>query len=254
MITAEDTVTLVQAIKDNAQRLGLVWMMRLASVTVASPIALRFDGDADDVDNDIVNLTGESLVAGDRVYVMSVPPAGNYIMARSVSDPNLFTGQYQDAAVATPGVGVAVAGGAEVAIPSANWANEQTFEFMTGYVYGLRVKYMMGTNTAGVLLALGRIRQGAATVVGTILAEWRYTAPPGVAGQGIQDEKYIYVKNTSSRLVQTKLSLTNQAAIGGTAFFFGSTTPNYQISITAQNLGRVEDHPFLTTLATTSVT
>jgi hypothetical protein len=73
----DDVGTLVGALQTNAERLGLTWQMRLAEVVDDSSVI--FDGDGTVVSDSITNITGQQLTAGDRVYVMSVPPAGNYV-------------------------------------------------------------------------------------------------------------------------------------------------------------------------------
>lgn len=68
----------VQALLDNANRLGLTWKMSLATVNNTSPIMATLDGDTTSIN--MTSIIGENLVVGDRVYVMSVPPAANFIM------------------------------------------------------------------------------------------------------------------------------------------------------------------------------
>lgn len=68
---------------DKARQLGLTWTLRLAtvSVSVLDNLSVVFDGDTTSMTG-VVNISGEQLVAGDRVYVMIVPPAGNFIIGR----------------------------------------------------------------------------------------------------------------------------------------------------------------------------
>lgn len=67
---------------EKARQLGLVWTLRLASVSVATldNLSVIFDGDTASLS--VTNISGEQVVAGDRVYVMIVPPAGNFIIGR----------------------------------------------------------------------------------------------------------------------------------------------------------------------------
>lgn len=70
----------------NASRLGLTWRLRLATVTtggVANFMIVRFDGDDGDVT--VVSIIG-SRVAGTRVYVITVPPAGNFVIGQVSAD------------------------------------------------------------------------------------------------------------------------------------------------------------------------
>ena len=66
-----------QALVENADRLGLKWDLRPATVVQAAPtITLVYDGD-------ITAITAVSMIGpvanGDRVYVIFVPPSGNFI-------------------------------------------------------------------------------------------------------------------------------------------------------------------------------
>ncbi len=82
MITQDEATMIAQAIVAEAARLGLVWQMRTAAVTKATaPIALLFDGDTVAVNSGINTMIG-SLTVGWRVYVIGVPPAGQYIVGR----------------------------------------------------------------------------------------------------------------------------------------------------------------------------
>lgn len=75
-----DVAQLVQALQDNARRLGLTWQLAIATVVDATnPLAtvLQFDGDDSSTPGAIPMVP---VGAGARVYVMQVPPAGNYII------------------------------------------------------------------------------------------------------------------------------------------------------------------------------
>lgn len=80
-----NTAQLVQALKDNARRLGLIWQITMATVVDGSDpgaVALQFDGD-DTTTPGAISTVGY-LSQGERCYVVQVPPAGNYIMGRAV--------------------------------------------------------------------------------------------------------------------------------------------------------------------------
>ncbi len=78
-----DEVARVKAIQDNADRLGLTWGLRPATVTSADPVQARYDGDSEAIG--MVSMVGVVAV-GQRVYAIRVPPSGNYI-AGVVADP-----------------------------------------------------------------------------------------------------------------------------------------------------------------------
>jgi hypothetical protein len=68
----------MQAVAENAQRLGLTWQMRLATVVAPGtfPTAI-YDGDT--VPISMTSMIG-AVYAGQRVWVIQVPPSGNYIV------------------------------------------------------------------------------------------------------------------------------------------------------------------------------
>ncbi len=74
--TAALTAAAQQVVAD-ARRLGLTWTLQNATVVTASPIGLQMDGD-------IVTIAAISMIGpigvGLRVYVIQVPPGGNYIV------------------------------------------------------------------------------------------------------------------------------------------------------------------------------
>lgn len=77
-----DTAATVQAIKDNAQRLGLTWQIQYATVSDGSDagaIIVTFDGDDLSVPTPAVSLVGV-LTDGQRVAVLSTPPDGAYVI------------------------------------------------------------------------------------------------------------------------------------------------------------------------------
>lgn len=80
-MTPAETVALLQAIKDNAERLGLVWQIRTGTVqsSDAALAVVTFDNDEAPTVG-ITNMTGTVLALGERVYVVSVPPAGQYVV------------------------------------------------------------------------------------------------------------------------------------------------------------------------------
>jgi len=72
-----------KSIVDNAQRLGLEWTLRLATVldgSNASAVSAVYDGDANNP-IDMTSMIG-TLLFGQRIYVIIVPPSGNFIVGR----------------------------------------------------------------------------------------------------------------------------------------------------------------------------
>jgi hypothetical protein len=76
----------LKAIVENAKRLGVTWGLRLATVNVANTdtgaVEVIYDGD--DVPIGVVSMIGP-LVPETRVYVLAIPPAGNFVVGGDLS-------------------------------------------------------------------------------------------------------------------------------------------------------------------------
>lgn len=75
-MTPEETTVLVQAIVADAQRLGLIWTMRLATVSTTDPLTGTYDGD--DTSVPLIDMIGARV--GQRVWVIGIPQGGNYVI------------------------------------------------------------------------------------------------------------------------------------------------------------------------------
>lgn len=91
MTSESDAAGLVQAVAENAKRLGLTWDITMATIVDGSSpgsVTAVFDSDADSGAQTLglISMIGQ-LAPGERIYVVTVPPAGNYIVGvvRSVS-------------------------------------------------------------------------------------------------------------------------------------------------------------------------
>jgi len=83
MTSEADAAAMVQTVKDNANRLGLTWQITMATMvdgTDPGNCVATFDSD-DAPTVGLISMIG-CPAPGERVYVMTVPPAGNYIMGR----------------------------------------------------------------------------------------------------------------------------------------------------------------------------
>ncbi len=79
-----ETGETIKAVKDNATRLGLTWQLVYGTVKDGSDpdkVTVLFDGDTSSLAAPTVSLVGPCLT-GSRVAVLTVPPAGNYILAQ----------------------------------------------------------------------------------------------------------------------------------------------------------------------------
>ena len=82
----EATQAQIAAIVGNAQRLGLTWTLRQATITDVNPTVLGiYDGDTGGIAGQggtpiaMTSMIG-SLLLGQRVYVIGVPPSGNFVV------------------------------------------------------------------------------------------------------------------------------------------------------------------------------
>jgi hypothetical protein len=78
----------VQTLVDTSTRLGLTWQLRLATVTSSidsDRMRARVDGDEAVVT--VTSVIG-AVSPGDRVYVVSIPPAGNYAIGFAGVSPH----------------------------------------------------------------------------------------------------------------------------------------------------------------------
>jgi hypothetical protein len=67
----------VQEVLTQARNLGITWSLRIATVDADGPLVVIFDGDSSQLS--AVSMIG-ALTIGQRVYVMIVPPSGNFVV------------------------------------------------------------------------------------------------------------------------------------------------------------------------------
>lgn len=89
----------VRQLVDEAQRLGLTWIMRPATVLDSGRV--RFDGDDEEVSARVTNLLESPLVADRRVMCVAVPPAGNFVLGSLVAGRGLAAESYRTTSVGT---------------------------------------------------------------------------------------------------------------------------------------------------------
>lgn len=233
-------VARIKALQENADRLGLIWRLRPATVVgsvtnSADRAAVVIDGDVsrDPVPIDAVSMIGP-LQPGARVYVITSPPAGNHIVGRvnaalavTSMDANRTGGGDATGAITTT----------EVAIPSANYAEEPLFSFAGNSVFRVIVTFLLVATVEPDTFNL-RVRKGAATITGTLLANWQRNAYGGNNGENLS---FIgYFTNTGPSVVQSKLSLSAIRVAGsGSIFLYGPVT------VAIENMGSTANLPGL---------
>lgn len=88
---AEDEVARIQAIQDNAKRLGLIWQRTIGTVVGEDPITVLVDADSEPIG--MKSMVGQ-VYQGQRVYVDQVPPSANFISGVA-EDPVQLGGRWQ---------------------------------------------------------------------------------------------------------------------------------------------------------------
>ena len=187
-MTPEETTVLVQSVVAEAQRLGLTWTMRAATVTTTAPTTGIYDGDETPIP--LIDTVG--VLYGDRVWVIGIPQGGNYILGPAsprgglkarVDDTNSSAAVGAEAVVLT--------------LPTMLWR--------PGSAY--KARFRGGTLSSGANSFIYRIRQ--TSIVGTIL---HVTQDLGnTTGRTMFDEMYIV--RTGSELTDN-LVLTLAAGAG----------------------------------------
>lgn len=220
----------IQSTVERAASLGLTWDLRPATVSEgSSPAAVLAVYDGDTVDISMVSMIGP-LPVSTRVYVIKVPPSGNYIVgfASEISD--------LDANSTTQGT-VATAAGTEVAVPSGSWDFEPTFSLLNGSIYACDVSGGVFDSAGTLHQARIRVREGSATITGTLLGFFQVTLPAGIGANVPYFYARSYIKNVTGTTVSTQLSLTVQRSVGAAnVSLFGDS--NQPLTVSVHRVGK----------------
>jgi len=203
-----------QALVENANRLGLTWQLRPATVTaISSPTQVFANYDGDTVPIGMVNLT-EPLLVGDRVMAMAVPPSGNFIIGHSA--PAGIIAIAQRTTSSTPASGaqgvlrldnVKIYAGRDYMFRTSSLA---VFSTVAGDTGAIRFTYELGGTTA--------------TTGSTVYGIWNTSAIATTAnGTGA----IINVRFTSTTTTTLSLLLITQrvSGTGNISIFAGGTLP-----------------------------
>jgi hypothetical protein len=211
-----------QAIMANARRLGLTWTLTRGTISSfdrdGNPQVL-FDGDQSNGNGFITtfNMSGQVLFIGTRVYVLVIPPSGNYVMS-----PVSASLEPSD-----PGRGVVgfVSSSANTAAISAETVimTTPTMQLKAGRAY--RAHYRGAISTSVTTQAIYRIHVGT-TTAGQTLDQGFYfpTLLTFVHGEGS-----VIVTNPADKT--TAMSLTLQANAGTVTGISDPTEPR-QLDVT----------------------
>lgn len=242
--------SLAKALINNAQDLGISWNLRPATVIgdaigplVNKTVNATFDGDS--VPITMVNITGQPLVSGQRVYVLMIAQTGNYIFGFvDVPLVSVF-------GVISSGGTLASSGGAEVAIPALSWATEPVARVRPNWIARITVVCCTSLSSATDSVSIVRVRAGSASTAGTILSGWRVAAAS--ASTTVQSntlEGYaINTNSNSNRTSATTLSLTIQTGAGAAtqSLYADSTLPTV---VTVEEICPIAANPVLAAACT----
>lgn len=135
--------------------------------------------------------------------------------------------------------------GTEVAIASANYNSEPTFALPNNHVFRVTLSTRITDNTAAAQHSGKlRIRKGAATISGTLLALF-VVLPVINAGGLVANSTFVgYFKNTSGSTVNTKLSISIQRSVGANNLSIFSDSES-RLMMTVEDLGTTTDNAVL---------
>jgi len=242
-VSAEVVSSAIQQMVRDSQTLGITWSLRIATIRlVTSTLILgSFDGDLDNTQLTLTTMT-PNVGVGNRVYVMSVPPGGNFIVGWALPIPATAGNMY-----AVTGTFLVSTAGAEAAVPTASWTLQPLFEFHPGQIYALQYAFNPISSGATNLYGVFRVRMGAASTSGTVLTDSAVFVNTG--GLAINIDRVGYIKNTTTSVISTYLSLSVQNATGADFLRIwgaGSTSPTH---VTALHVGSIIENPDLAAMA-----
>lgn len=241
----EEIVVLTKSIQENADRLGLIWKLTPGAVVTTDPLTVLTDSPDENTlaSIPVMSLVGD-LVVGTRVMVMSVPPAGQYVIGQLTNIPRgiINANTTNNGAVAT------ATSTTPVPVPSASWDVEPEYVFRDGWVY--KVTFQGGTATAGGTAMFGtvQVRLGSATAVGTLLCNWPDAIPAGFNNIVITKNFESYIQNSSGADVTSELSVcaVRNTAASNYIIYGDSVQPLW---LTVEEIGLASELPGLATHA-----
>lgn len=211
----------LQAIRDNAARLGLIWELRPALVvgTISTNRAsVIVDGDTDPID--VTSMIG-AVRPGDRVYVIKSPPSGNHIVGfcGASSGPATLR-SLVGSNVSANGI-LATSTGSEVAVLSTDYFEESIYRFEPGYVFRATLVLGVFSTDGADGSTIVRLRQGQQSTSGTQLCYWQVPFSSR-ANARVESQTLIgYFINTTDGPVFDRLSITNDLELGAHSALFG---------------------------------
>lgn len=236
---AQIAASAIRQLSLDPQALGISWNLRIATVASANPLYAQFDGDLAGSALAMTSMVGPCGV-GQRVYVLIVPPSGNFIVGFA-DEP--LRAPLDEIPYTVVGTTASSSGGTEVAT---TWTSQPAMTFGPGRLFKFTLNLGMFGGDTTPEMNLIRIRQGIGTT-GRVLAVYRADMP-GIAGQ-VQARVFIgYFKNATASSIVDQLDVTNQYVIGGTGSgLYGDTTIPMMLAV--ETYGLIVDHTNLSTIS-----
>lgn len=220
-----------------SRALGLTWALRMATVVTATPLTIFYDGDA--VVVNAVSMIG-TLAIGQRVYVIFVPPGGNFITGTTEIKNNRYIGMN----CGTNGGVVATSAGGEVAFPSASWnVAEDLYEFGPQRIFRAELEIAPNASGGAAAWATFRLRQGQESISGTVLGVFYVQYPAGFSDMGFSNKQFTFFKNTGTTTITSYLSLSVDLDAGGGTFSIYGGDASAPTMIVVQEIGSLADSP-----------
>lgn len=198
-------------IVQQAQALGLTWTLQIASVVTSSAtggLIVVLDGDT--VAISATNITGNQLFGGDRVYCITVPQSGNFVIGFAELLAGGLLGRVDSSTVNVSD------NAAELVV-----LTTPTITFTNGRAF--RIRYRLNTRTAGPAnnQTIVRFRAGTGTG-GTIWASFNYTNITGFNAEARYGE--FYLKNGNGATFGNTMTMTATATINISTVVTATTT------------------------------
>lgn len=224
----------VQAVLADPSRLGLTWDLRPGTVQSPTPPTVVLDGDTAGI---VVTSMIGPVAQGDRVYVLEIPPSGNFIVGATATPTASLAGNTIGSAYFSGGT-TAGSTGAEAALGA--WTSSSPFVIAGNRVVQLTLTTGYLTNSAAVSAQVILVRKVVGSTVATALLSAQPAIPAGLAGTVLSLTSVSYVKNTSSGPITFNPGVSNVRSVGaGTNSIFGDA--NITMSLTGKDIGSTFD-------------
>lgn len=193
---------------DNAKRLGLTWTLTLATVTDGKNTIARCDGDTTELG--MFSVIGP-LTTGQRVYVLIVPPSGNFVIG---TDQSSYAGSTLIDWIASITATGAIA--VETVVLTGNMV---TFRARRAYevIFSGETIGSIASNTAGYIVRRTSLTGTLLYSISAHLMNVNVGFTQTCLGRAI-------IRNDTDSVINDNLVLTLQSIGGGTVTMTGSAT------------------------------